>query len=52
MRGIVLITDSDELDADDTLNELVLEGLREGIEKALSGQTIPLSKMWDGIDVE
>ena len=39
-------------DPDDTPNEVVLEGLREGLQQALNGQTIPLSQMWNGIDVE
>ncbi|MBE9140923.1 hypothetical protein IQ254_27620 [Nodosilinea sp. LEGE 07088] len=37
---------------DDTPNEVILEGLREGLQQALNGQTIPLSHMWDGIDAE
>lgn len=40
------------LDPDDTPNEVILEGLREGLQQALNGQTIPLSQMWDGIDAE
>ena len=39
-------------DPDNTPNEVILEGLREGLQQALSGQTIPLSQMWDGIDAE
>lgn len=39
-------------DPDDTPNEVILEGLREGLQQALNGQTIPLSQMWDGIDAE
>lgn len=31
---------------------LKLEGIHQGIREALSGQTIPLSQMWDGIDAE
>ena len=38
--------------SDDTPDEVVLEGLREGLQQALNGQTIPLSQMWDGIDAE
>ncbi|MEO0517255.1 MAG: hypothetical protein AAF171_08150 [Cyanobacteria bacterium P01_A01_bin.116] len=52
VRVIVLIAEADEADPDDTPNELVLEGLREGLAEALSGQTIPASQMWDGIDAE
>lgn len=39
-------------DPDDTPNEVILEGLREGLQQALNGQTIPLSQIWDGIDAE
>ena len=39
-------------DPDDTPNEVVLEGLREGLQQALNGQTIPLSQMWDDIDAK
>lgn len=40
------------LDADNTPDEVILEGLREGLQQALNGQTIPLAQMWDGIDAE
>lgn len=40
------------LDNDDTPDEIVLEGIKEGLKQAISGQTIPLSQMWEGIDVE
>jgi predicted transcriptional regulator len=39
-------------DPDDTPDEVILEGLREGLQQALNGQTIPLSQMWNGIDAE
>jgi hypothetical protein len=39
-------------DLDDTPNEIVIEGIKQGLKEAMSGQTIPLSQMWDGIDVE
>jgi hypothetical protein len=32
-------------DPDDTPDEVVLEGLREGLQQALNGQTLPLSQM-------
>ncbi len=37
-------------DPDDTPDEVVLKGLREGLQQALNGQTLPLSQMWDSID--
>ncbi|TYQ26874.1 hypothetical protein PseudUWO311_10810 [Pseudanabaena sp. UWO311] len=39
-------------DLDDTPDDIVLEGIKQGLKEAMSGQTIPLSQMWEGIDVE
>jgi hypothetical protein len=39
-------------DLDDTPDDIVVEGIRQGLKEAMSGQTIPLSQMWEGIDVE
>ncbi|NEQ66501.1 MAG: hypothetical protein F6K21_13535 [Symploca sp. SIO2D2] len=50
VRVIVLIPEDDETDPDDTPTEVVLEGLRQGLHEALTGKTIPLAQMWDGID--
>ncbi|NJR57463.1 MAG: hypothetical protein HC769_00555 [Cyanobacteria bacterium CRU_2_1] len=44
--------DSTEFNPDDTPTEVVLEGLRQGLHEALTGQTIPLAQMWDGIDAD
>ena len=52
VRVIVLISEDNEIDPDDTPTEVVLEGLRQGLHEAFTGQTIPLSQMWNGIDVE
>ncbi|MEM9120334.1 MAG: hypothetical protein AAGD09_20975 [Cyanobacteria bacterium P01_F01_bin.56] len=52
VRVIVLIAEADELEPDDTPDEVILEGLQEGLQEALAGRTIPLSQMWDGIDAE
>jgi hypothetical protein len=41
-----------ESSADETPTEIVIEGIHQGIREALSGQTIPLSEMWEGIDAE
>ena len=49
---LIAETEYKELDPDDTPKEVVLQGLREGLQEALLGQTIPLSQMWDGIDAE
>lgn len=39
-------------DPDETSDAIVMEGIKQGLKEALSGQTIPLTQMWDGIDVE
>ena len=39
-------------DLDDTPDDIVIEGIKQGLKEAISGQTIPLSQMWEGIDVE
>ncbi|MBD2499042.1 hypothetical protein [Anabaena azotica] len=41
-----------ESSADETPTEIVIEGIHQGIREALSGQTIPLSEMWESIDAE
>lgn len=45
-----LIQKSD-YDPDDTPDEIVIQGIKEGLQQAINGETIPLSQMWDGIDV-
>ncbi|HAX76294.1 MAG TPA: hypothetical protein DCY88_10745 [Cyanobacteria bacterium UBA11372] len=55
VRIIVLIpeiTESAETDPDDTPIEEVKASLRRALQEAKSGQRIPLSEMWEGIDVE
>ncbi|TVP62182.1 MAG: hypothetical protein EA343_11830 [Nodularia sp. (in: Bacteria)] len=37
---------------EETPTEIVIEGINQGIKEALSGKTIPLSQMWEGIDAE
>lgn len=43
-----------ELNVEDeeTSTEIVTKGIYQGIQEALSGQTLPLSEMWNGIDAE
>lgn len=52
VRVIVLIPEDDEPDLDETPTEVVIQGIQQGLREALSGKTIPLSEMWDGIDAE
>jgi hypothetical protein len=41
-----------QFDPDDTPDEIVIKNLKEGLKEAINGETIPLSQMWEGIDVE
>lgn len=52
VRVIVLMSEEDELDSDETPLNIIQEGIEEGLYQAFTGQTIPLEKMWEGIDVE
>ena len=50
VRVIVLMIEEGEEDPDETPTEIAIEGIRQGLQEALTGQTIPLSQMWEGID--
>lgn len=55
VRIIVLIPepiDEAEKDPDDTLVAEIKASLKKALQEAKAGQRIPLSEMWDGIDVE
>ncbi len=52
VRVIVLIPEDDEIDPGDTPTEIILEGIRQGLHEAFTGQTIPLTQMWDGVDAD
>lgn len=52
VRVIILMDEENEEDPDETPSKIVLEGIRQGLHEALTGQTVPLSQMWDGIDAE
>lgn len=55
VRIIVLfpdVTEEAEIDPDDTPIEEVKASLRRALQQAKSGQRIPISEMWEGIDVE
>lgn len=58
-RGIVRVillypepTEEPEQDPDDTSVEDIKSSLRRALQQATSGQRIPLSQMWEGIDAE
>ncbi len=50
VRIIVLVPEDTDIDPDDDPTETVLEGLQQGFHEAITGQTLPLSQLWDGID--
>ncbi len=37
---------------DETPTEEAIAGIQQGLKEALNGATLPLSQMWEGIDVE
>jgi hypothetical protein len=39
-----------DIDRDDDPTETVIEGIQQGFHEAITGQTLPLSQLWDGID--
>ncbi|PZV10382.1 MAG: hypothetical protein DCF22_16930 [Leptolyngbya sp.] len=52
VRVIVLIPEDDKLDPDDDPTETVIEGIRQGWHEAMTGQTYPISQLWDRIDAD
>jgi hypothetical protein len=48
---IVLIPEVEEIDEDDEPKESILSGLRQSLKEVREGKTIPLEKLWDGVDV-
>lgn len=52
VRIIVLLGDAEEDDPDETPTDLVIEGIEQGLHETFAGHTIPLSKLWEGIDAE
>jgi hypothetical protein len=54
VRIIVLVSETDEGNDDndyDEPDENILSGLRQALSEVKAGQTVPLSELWDGIDV-
>ncbi|RUT05588.1 hypothetical protein DSM106972_035950 [Dulcicalothrix desertica PCC 7102] len=52
VRVIVLFTDQEEIDPDDTPIEEVKAILRRGFQQAKAGQTRPVSELWSRIDTK
>jgi hypothetical protein len=52
VKVILLISDEDEVDPDDTPTEEIQASLIRALQDAKAGRRIPLEKMWEGIDGE
>jgi hypothetical protein len=52
VRVIVLIAEDFDTDPDDEPIESIREGIRQGWHEAMTGQTYPISQLWNGIDVD
>ena len=47
VRIIVLVPEDTDIDPDDNPTETVLEALQQGFHEAITGQTLPLSQLWN-----
>ncbi|MDJ1177374.1 hypothetical protein PJF56_00710 [Roseofilum sp. BLCC_M91] len=52
VKVILLVSDEEEVDPDDTPVEEIKASLRRALQEAKEGKRIPLEQMWDGIDAE
>ena len=52
VRVILLISDENESDPDDTPVEEIKASLKRALQEAKAGKRIPLAQMWEGIDAE
>lgn len=51
VRVIILVSEIEE-DLDDTPIETIREGLYQGWQDVLKGNTKPVSQLWEGMDVD
>ncbi|TAE55415.1 MAG: hypothetical protein EAZ76_10430 [Nostocales cyanobacterium] len=47
---IVLIPDTTEINEDEPIKEALLEDFRQSWHEAMTGQTVPVSQIWEGLD--
>lgn len=52
VKVILLISDEDDFDPDDTPAEEIKASLIRALQDAKAGRRIPLEQMWEGIDAE
>ncbi|MBP0013391.1 MAG: hypothetical protein J7545_06285 [Roseofilum sp. SBFL] len=50
VKVILLVSDEDEVDPDDTPVEEVKASLRRALQEAKEGKTRPISELWERID--
>lgn len=49
---VTVLIPEPEIDADDEPREKILADIRQGLYEAVTGQTVPLSQMWDDTGAE
>ena len=52
VKVILLVSDEDESDPDDTPVEEIQASLRRALQEVRQGKRIPLAEMWQGIDAQ
>ena len=52
VKVIVLVSEQPESDPDDTPVEEIKVSLRRALQEVKEGKTMPISDLWEGIDVE
>ena len=52
VKVILLVSDENESDPDDTPVEEIKASLKRALQEAKAGKRIPLAQMWEGIDAE
>ncbi|WP_071187670.1 hypothetical protein [Trichormus sp. NMC-1] len=47
---IVLIPETTEINEDEQTKEVILEDFRQAWHEAMTGKTIPVAQLWEGLD--
>ncbi|BAZ30455.1 hypothetical protein NIES4074_29150 [Cylindrospermum sp. NIES-4074] len=47
---IILISETTEINEDDQPKEAILEDFRQAWHEAMTGKTIPVAQLWEGLD--
>ena len=57
-QALIILSEDDKeihnknIDTDETPTEKIIEGIYQCLHEAITGKTIPLEQMWEGIDEE